>query len=287
MPLKLKNANVLIVDDSPASIDFMIELLKKYDVTAVTSAKEAREAMEEEPPDLILLDINMPEIDGFTFCTEIKKDPRKRDIPIIFLTASTDPEDIRHALSIGGADYITKPYLAEIVSLRIRTQLELVRLRKELRLVEMFDSLSGTKKKEVFDREAKHWFQYAITEEKPVTMFALSINNLREINLKFDIDTADAVIRSAAQVLKSSTRKNMLLTRMGGGLFVGFVYGVSGNQFEKSLQQIKEAIEKTASSVHPELKIELCGGLSDSSEVHTYEELLKTVLDKNNSCDIK
>lgn len=275
------NPSVLIVDDNPASIDFMVELLKYYDVSAVTSVREAREAMEKELPDLILLDISMPEVDGFTFCNELKADPKKQDIPIIFLTASSDSEDIRHALSIGGADYITKPYQAEIVSKRIEIQLELIQLRRRLRKAELLDGLSGTKKKEIFNVKAKRWFDYAVTEEKPVSLCAVSIGNLKEINLQFGIETADDVIKSVSHILVSVSKKNMLLTRFGGGLFILLVYGITSKQFAPSLEAIKKAVAGIKIATHPDLAVKPCTALSDSLEVPNYDRLLKTVLQRN------
>lgn len=276
------NPKVLIVDDNPASIDFMVELLKHYDVSAVTSVREAREAMKQEQPDLILLDIRMPEVDGFTFFDELKKDPKKRNIPVIFLTASTDIEDIRHALSVGAADYITKPYQAEIVSKRIEIQLELVRLRQKLKKAELLDGLSGTKKKEVFNIEAKRWFDYAVTEEIPVTLCAISIGNLKEINRQFGIEIADEVIKSVAHVLVSASKKNMLLARFGGGLFMLLVYGVSAKQFAPNLEAIKKAVAGVKVATHPDLVVNPCVSISDSIEVPlNYDRLLKTVLERN------
>jgi len=275
------NPTVLIVDDNPASIDFMVELLKKYDVSAVTSVREAREAMANETPDLILLDISMPEVDGFEFCSELKTDPKKQNIPVIFLTASNSNEDIHHALSIGGADYITKPYQAEVVSKRIETQLELVDLRKKLRKAELMDGLSGTKKKEVFNVEAKRWCTYAQTEDRVVTMCAIGIDNLKEINLKYGMDTADEVIKAIALYLSSLAKKHMLVARMGGGLFVLLVYGVNASQFAPSLETIQKAIEKIRMASLPDLKVEVSTGISDSVESAGYDTLLNNALRHN------
>lgn len=274
----MKHADILIVDDNPASLDFMLELLKNYDVRAVTGAVEAREAIAEQHPDLILLDIMMPDVDGFAFCSELKSSRVTRNIPVIFLTASTDSKDIEHALSIGGVDYITKPYQPEVVSLRIKTQLEIVSLKSKLEMCQRMDDLSLTKKKEAFNAEAKHWFTYAMTEEKVVTIAAISICNLRAINAVSGFEAADHMIKSAAQHIRERAKKNMLVGRFGGGLFLILVYGVSAGQFKATLAALKSSIGKISIPGQPQMAPTIETHVNDSTALHKYSHLLNDVL---------
>ncbi|QFR50092.1 response regulator [Sulfurimonas lithotrophica] len=117
---------ILIIDDAEININVLMELLDdKYDILASLDAKDGLEILKEEKVDLILLDIIMPEIDGFEVCKRLKSDPDTKDIPVIFITASTDEDSIERAYDVGAVDYITKPFKAKEVLSRINTHLAL------------------------------------------------------------------------------------------------------------------------------------------------------------------
>jgi PAS domain S-box-containing protein len=117
---------ILIVDDTDTNIHVLMELLdEKYDILASLNGYDAFEIINEEKIDLILLDIMMPEIDGYEVCKKLKENPRTKDIPIIFITAKTDEYSIEKAYKVGGVDYITKPFKAIEVLSRINTHLTL------------------------------------------------------------------------------------------------------------------------------------------------------------------
>lgn len=127
-------AKILIVDDAPANLDVLIATLRESNFS-ITIAPSGEKALELAPiflPDIILLDIRMPGLDGFETCKRLKKDSATKDIPVIFLSADTDPFDIVKAFEIGGLDYITKPFNREEILVRIRTQLRTQTLIKEL-----------------------------------------------------------------------------------------------------------------------------------------------------------
>jgi two-component system NtrC family sensor kinase len=127
--------SILVVDDTPDNLRLLVGLLTEqgYKIRPVTSGKMALSAAQGMPPDLILLDINMPEIDGYQVCEQLKADERTRDIPVIFLSALNDVFDKVKAFAIGGADYITKPFQLEEVLARINTHLAMKSLQNHLR----------------------------------------------------------------------------------------------------------------------------------------------------------
>ena len=125
---------ILIVDDMPANIKILGQLLRsQYHIRVATGGEKALTiAASEDPPDLVLLDIMMPDMDGYEVCRRLKKDPRLKNIPVIFITAKGEVEDETKGLEIGAVDYIVKPFSPPIVEARVKTHLELKRQRDEL-----------------------------------------------------------------------------------------------------------------------------------------------------------
>jgi putative two-component system response regulator len=123
--------NVLIVDDEPGNIRILMELLSaNYQIRVATNGETALEiAMSKNPPDLILLDIMMPGMDGYEVCKRLKENSSTHRIPVIFLTGKATEEDEIKGFETGAVDYITKPFSAVIVATRVKTALELKRHR--------------------------------------------------------------------------------------------------------------------------------------------------------------
>jgi len=119
-------AKILIVDDTPANIQILDEVLQaEFDVYFALNGNEALQKIESLQPDLILLDIMMPIMDGFEVCRNLKAKDKFKNIPIIFITALGQPEEESQGLKLGAADYITKPFNPDLVLLRVRNHLEL------------------------------------------------------------------------------------------------------------------------------------------------------------------
>ena len=127
--------NILVVDDTPQNLHLLVDILTKYDykVRPVPNGKLALSAAEINPPDLILLDIMMPDLDGYQVCKELKSNSKTKDIPIIFISAISEPVDKVKAFAMGGVDYITKPFQMHEVLIRVRHQLSLVNLKQQLK----------------------------------------------------------------------------------------------------------------------------------------------------------
>jgi signal transduction histidine kinase len=138
--------NVIVVDDTPANLQLLTGMLKErgYKVRPVPSGKLALQAAKNDPPDLILLDIMMPEMDGYEVCERLKADEKLREIPVIFISALNETMDKVRAFGVGGVDYVTKPFQFEEVNARVSTHLKLQRQRRELK--ENYDQLRRLEK---------------------------------------------------------------------------------------------------------------------------------------------
>jgi len=135
--------NILIIDDNPGNIDFLLGLLTEYDISAAVDGERALDQISQEIPDLILLDVSMPGMDGYEVCSIIKSNPETKDIPVLFLSANTDAESIVKGFDVGGVDYITKPYRPREVLARVETHLKLKQLRDELEKMAYEDPMTG------------------------------------------------------------------------------------------------------------------------------------------------
>ena len=126
--------DILIVDDKPANLHLLSQMLRDqgYNVRAVTSGERALASVQMMPPNLILLDIRMPEMDGYQVCECLKADEKTHEIPIIFISALDEIQDKVKAFQVGGVDYITKPFHLEEVLVRVQTHLSLRQLQKQL-----------------------------------------------------------------------------------------------------------------------------------------------------------
>jgi serine phosphatase RsbU (regulator of sigma subunit) len=127
-------ASILAVDDTPANLQVLTGMLKErgYKVRPVPSGKLALQAAQHDPPDLILLDINMPDMNGYQVCAQLKTDDKLKGIPVIFISALTEQLDKVKAFAMGGVDYLTKPFQMEELHARVETHLKLRRLQIEL-----------------------------------------------------------------------------------------------------------------------------------------------------------
>jgi serine phosphatase RsbU (regulator of sigma subunit) len=130
----MAKSRILVVDDTPANIKILADLLRKdYLLSVATSGADALEiAASEDRPDLVLLDIMMPEMDGYEVCQRLKADPKTQDVPVIFVTAMSEVDDETKGFSLGAVDYITKPIRPPIVKARAAAHLELALARRTL-----------------------------------------------------------------------------------------------------------------------------------------------------------
>jgi len=125
-------SSILIVDDTQENLQLLVRMLKEhgYKTRPVTSGSLALDAIRQAPPDLILLDINMPEMDGYEVCKQLKTEAKLKDIPVIFISAMNESIDKIKAFGAGGVDYVTKPFQAEEVEARVKTHLDLYRQKR-------------------------------------------------------------------------------------------------------------------------------------------------------------
>jgi len=224
-----KQPLVLIVDDVLENIQVLGNILKeeKYKIALANNGKKAISIATAILPDLILLDVMMPELDGFETCKRLKKIPETKDIPIIFLTAKTETQDIIDGFKIGAVDYITKPFNSYELRSRVRAHVEL-KISKDL-LIEkneilaklaITDSLTGSYNHRYIIDSLSRLIEENERYKKPLSIAMVDIDNFKKVNDSYGHDFGDEVLIKISSSIENGIRKTDLLGRYGGEEFL-------------------------------------------------------------------
>jgi len=221
MEMPIKPATVLVVDDAPSNLVILTESLRsEFDVRIATSGAEALRLVEEAPPDLILLDILMPDMDGYEVCRRLKANPATSNIPIIFLTAKGDVADETLGLSIGAVDYIIKLVSIPIVLARVRTHVELKRRGDLLETLSMRDGLTGIANRRRFDDCLGRAWRQSLRGATPLSLIMADIDHFKAYNDTYGHLAGDECLRAVATSLASALKRpGDLAARFGGEEF--------------------------------------------------------------------
>lgn len=194
---------ILLVDDAPTNIQMLNETLKDgYHLFFATNGRDALRIASESVPDLILLDVIMPDMDGYEVCRKLKADPILRNVPIIFITAMNQQEDEAIGLELGAVDYITKPFNPTIVRLRIRNQIELKRQRDMLARLSHLDGLTGIPNRRALDEALEREWRRGTRSLRPLSLLMMDIDHFKAYNDSCGHLAGDDCLRAVAQSLK-------------------------------------------------------------------------------------
>jgi len=215
-------ANILVVDDSPDNLQVLAAVLKQdFKVkVAINGERALALATAPEPPDLILLDVMMPGMDGYEVCTRLKQNPATARIPVLFVSSRDDEEDEAHGLSLGAIDYIVKPIRPSIVQARVRNHIELKRSRDLLERLTLQDHLTGIGNRRRFDDALDLEWQRAARAQAPLSLIAIDIDHFKAYNDHYGHPGGDQCLVQVARTLAASAaRPGDLVARCGGEEF--------------------------------------------------------------------
>ena len=213
---------ILIVDDERVNVLALHGLLQdEYKVMVAADGPRALQAAVSQQPDLILLDVRMPGMDGFEVCARLKADPVTSSIPVIFITALDDAEDETRGLELGASDYIAKPFNPMVVWARVRTQLRLKRQNDLLERYAFRDGLTGIPNRRAFDDRSGTEWSRCLRARQSLAVALIDVDHFKAYNDHHGHLRGDDCLRQVADCLVGGTRRSGdLVARYGGEEFV-------------------------------------------------------------------
>ena len=244
----MQNKNtILVVDDMTTTLLLLHDLLKDtYEVKIAKSGTKALEILESPNDiDLILLDIEMPDINGYDVCKRIKNNETIKNIPIIFITGRTSQEDEEYGLNLGAIDYITKPFNKAIVKLRIKNYLDLKIKNDMLEKLSMYDGLTNIRNRRYFDETFEKTFSEIKRDKKSLAVLMIDIDFFKPYNDNYGHGQGDETLRKVAKALeKTIKRASDFVARYGGEEFVILLKDINKDGVEAVANNLLNAVRE-------------------------------------------
>ena len=269
------SATVLVVDDMSSNAQIIEAVLEDdYNILLAQSGQEALDLLQTDVNiDLVLLDIIMPGMDGYTVCEKIKANPLTEHIPVIFLTSEKSEESEEKGFSVGGVDYITKPIRPAILSMRVKTHITLKQVQESLREMALHDQLTSLYNRHYLENMGKKVFAHANRHKHDLGIVMLDIDHFKRVNDTYGHDVGDIVLKELANLLLKDLREEDIIARVGGE---EFILVLNNSNLENSLKKVENLRLKIESLNPNNLSITASFGitqLDDSTE--TFDALIK------------
>ena len=270
---------ILIVDDVASNIQVLATFLKDtYDLKIANSGQRALALATTEPyPDLILLDISMPEMDGYEVLSKLQENDITHNLPVIFVTGSDSIKDEEKGLALGAVDYITKPISPAIVKARVQTHLIIKHQRDELLYNASHDQLTGLYNRHILAEEGQRKFSRAHRKGDDLSLLMLDIDHFKKVNDTYGHLMGDTILIAVADILSEGMRVEDFTARFGGEEFIVILENCN-LEFAKEKAEVLR--KKIASTVTDGISVTASFGVCQLTESHnTFELLLKSADD--------
>jgi len=249
---------LLIVDDNRQNIEMLMALFEdEYKIAAAINAQRALKiAQSDSPPDLILMDILMPEMNGYDLCATLKEIPSTKHIPIIFVTAVSEVMDESRGFNLGAVDYITKPFHPPMVKARVKLHLNLKRKQELLEKYAFIDALTEIPNRRRFDEVLEKEWNRAKRSHLPLSLVMIDIDYFKYYNDTYGHGMGDDCLKKVATTLEKSLRRGSdFIARYGGEEFMAILPGTTDGEAVTICHHIAEnirtlAIEHKSSSIN-------------------------------------
>jgi diguanylate cyclase (GGDEF)-like protein len=242
-----------------------------YNVQTARSGESALKRVQESHPDLILLDIVMPGMDGFEVCERLKADSKTSDIPVVFVSSMTNTESKVKGFKSGGVDYINKPFQHAEILVRINTHITMLRLRKDLEMrnaelerLASTDYLTKLYNRRRFFLTAEKMFTESIRAGYPISITLIDLDHFKRVNDTYGHMTGDQVLIHAAHLIRNGCRENDMAARYGGEEFAILHPNIDKLAAAQIVEEIRNNVEVTPYvSETDEIVLTLSAGIVD------------------------
>ncbi len=271
---------ILVVDDEEANRALLEEIIYTYgyNVICAENSKAMYKILENKIPSLILLDVMLPDENGFQIAENLSKKEKLKDIPIIFVTAKTAPEDLKKGFDSGGVDYIKKPIDLIEMEVRIKAALQRRRLELKLKKAAVIDPLTDVYNKKYFFDIVSKQLEYIRRAKKNLAIIIIEIDAFKEINDNYGKQIGNNILKELANILHTNLRLYDLLARYAEERFAIMLSGCSKGNANKILQRVRNDIEKTVYNYkNYEIKFTISVGISDIKDLKDIEDIKETI----------
>ena len=245
--MEFKKPTILVVDDMTTTLLLLHDLLKDtYEVKIAKSGTKALEILNAPNDiDLILLDVEMPDINGYEVCKILKNNEQTKNIPVIFVTARNSEEDEEYGLNLGAIDYITKPFNKTITKLRLKNYLEMKIKNDLLEKISMYDALTNIRNRRFFDETFETTFLEAKRDKLSLAIMMIDIDFFKPYNDNYGHGQGDIALKKVAKALeKTIKRPSDFVARYGGEEFVILLKNIDKTGLQTVAKNLLEAIRE-------------------------------------------
>lgn len=244
---------ILVVDDNPDNVEIIATRLRShnYEVEEASRGEEALERIKANPPDLVLLDVMLPGIDGYAVARQIKADASLQFIPVILVTARDSTEDKVAGLDAGADDYLTKPINFPELEARVRSMLRIRELQSELEVknrelerLSITDGLTGLYNHRHVHEIVHEEFERAKRSDEPLSVVMLDLDFFKDVNDRYGHQAGDAMLRSMANILRETAREIDKLGRYGGEEFIAVLPGTTMESAAIFAERVREGVAR-------------------------------------------
>ncbi|MCK5684803.1 diguanylate cyclase [bacterium] len=268
----INDATILIVDDTKDNINILLSLLDDFDLLVALNGKKALSLIQKHDVDLILLDIMMPDMDGYEVCKKLKSQEETKDIPILFITAKTDEQSIEKAFESGGMDFVTKPFKPKELLARVKIQLELRKTLKALEFAATRDSMTGIYNRREFFIRGKQRF---VNNNDNFFAVMIDIDRFKNINDSYGHAFGDTIIKSVAKTILDHITPEAIFGRIGGEEFAIISILDSIESLKGCIEGIRELIQLTPHECNGEIvRVSVSNGIAKRETGDTIDTLL-------------
>lgn len=240
--------SLLLVDDDAASVQVLARMLSGLgELRFALSGEDALRLARESPPDVVLIDAEMPGLSGLEVCAQLRADPQLSDVPVIIITGHTEVAAEVAGFAAGAADFIRKPPVAEVVVARVRTQLRLKALGDALRASALTDGLTGVANRRRFDHDLRVECERARRSHDSLALLLVDVDHFKRFNDRYGHVAGDACLRQIAAAIRATIRRpGDLAARYGGEEFAVLLPQTDGAGARAMAQRIVDAVAALA-----------------------------------------